>query len=166
MYDYVLQFGFDNESQFKVQEIRNHIRQNGFVDRQRGWLPHITIDMYKCKNQNQFIEIVDEIVKGLKRFEIKMDRLDDFFNEYLHIKPEPIKTLAKIKQQFDKQLNDYMLASRRTKEYTPHISLSQNDELEKSQEVAMEKFVPWNATVCKIWVYNKNMQLVKEYKLK
>lgn len=165
MYDYVLQFGFDGESQFKVQEIRNHIRQSGFIDRQRGWLPHITIDMYNCKDKEEFIEKIDKIVENLQQFEIKMEKIDNFFNEYLHIAPSPAEKLQKIKQQFDVALGNYMLSSRKEKEYKPHITLSQNDELEQSQKVAMEKFLPWRATVCKVWMYNEKMQLIKQWTL-
>ena len=56
MYDYVLQYGFDQNIQKTIQEIKECLKKNEIEDRERKWLPHITIDLYNCKNQNEFIE--------------------------------------------------------------------------------------------------------------
>lgn len=62
MYDYVLQYGFDKETQDYVQNIKNILKLNNVTDKERNWLPHITIDLYDCKNKDEFIEKVDKIV--------------------------------------------------------------------------------------------------------
>ena len=56
MYDYVLQYGFSKEIQNNIQEIRNYLKENNIKDTERAWLPHITIDLYNCKNREKFIE--------------------------------------------------------------------------------------------------------------
>ena len=55
METYILQFGLDKNSQDFIQNVRNEIRIAGFVDRQRGWLPHITIDKYDGSNFEELI---------------------------------------------------------------------------------------------------------------
>ena len=52
MYDYVLQYGFDKETQDYIQSIKNTLKSNNIEDKERNWLPHITIDLYDCKNKN------------------------------------------------------------------------------------------------------------------
>ena len=51
MYDYVLQYGFDTESIYYIQCIKDYLKNNRIIDRERNWLPHITIDLYNCKNE-------------------------------------------------------------------------------------------------------------------
>ena len=65
MYDYVLQYGFEINIQNKIQNIKSHLKDNGIKDKERNWLPHITIHLYNCKNQNEFIKKVDEIVLNI-----------------------------------------------------------------------------------------------------
>ena len=56
MYDYVLQYGFDIESENNIQNIKKYLKNNNIKDKERKWRPHITIDLYDCTNQNEFIE--------------------------------------------------------------------------------------------------------------
>lgn len=56
MYDYVLQYGFDDKSSRIIQEIKDYLKVNEIKDRERKWLPHITIDLYDCKDQNEFFK--------------------------------------------------------------------------------------------------------------
>ena len=55
MYDYVLQYGFDIESENNIQNIKKYLKNNNIKDKERKWRPHITIDLYDCTNQNEFI---------------------------------------------------------------------------------------------------------------
>ena len=87
MYDYVLQYGFDKDSHNKIQEIKSYLKTNGIQDRERGWLPHITIDLYNCQNQDEFIDNVDSIVKQVKQFDIQFKNLNDCNEETLYIEP-------------------------------------------------------------------------------
>lgn len=89
MYDYVLQYGFDKNTQKTIQEIKGCLKRNKIEDRERNWLSHITIDLYNCKSQNEFIE-----------------------------------------------------------------------------QIAKQKFEPFVARIKYLWVYNCDMELIKEYELK
>lgn len=68
MYDYVLQYGFDKETQDYIQSIKNTLKSNNIEDKERNWLPHITIDLYDCKNKNIFMEKLDKIVQNISSF--------------------------------------------------------------------------------------------------
>lgn len=50
MYDYVLQYGFDKKTQTNMQELKRCLKENCIKDKERNWLPHITINLYDCKN--------------------------------------------------------------------------------------------------------------------
>ena len=76
MYDYVLQYGFDIESQDYIQSIKKYLKNNGIQDRERNWLPHITIDLYNCKNQHEFINKLDIMIKDIKEFYIDFKNLN------------------------------------------------------------------------------------------
>lgn len=65
MYDYVLQYGFDTESKYYIQSIKDYLKNNRIIDRERNWLPYITIDLYNCKNEKEFIDKLDVIVEKL-----------------------------------------------------------------------------------------------------
>lgn len=68
MYDYVLQYGFDTESKYYIQSIKDYLKNNRIIDRERNWLPHITIDLYNCKNEKEFIDKLDIIVEKISAF--------------------------------------------------------------------------------------------------
>ena len=165
MYDYVLQYGFDNKSSMTIQEIKDYLKANGIKDRERKWLPHITIDLYDCKNEEEFLSKLDSIVKDIKQFDIDFRKLNSFYNETLYIEPHNKEILLDLKQLFNEKLDIYMQDKRRTRKYMPHATLCTSNCIEKSIKLAKDKFVPFVARVKYIWVYNSDMVLIKEYKL-
>ena len=71
-----------------------------------------------------------------------------------------------LKQYFNTELNNYMLEKRRERKYIPHAILCTSDTLDKSIQLANQKFNPFISTIKYILVYNRDMQLIKEYNLK
>lgn len=49
--------------------------------------------------------------------------------------------------------------------YRPHITLCTNYNLTKAKKIANEIFEPFEANIKYLWVYNQNMDLIKEYEL-
>lgn len=166
MYDYVLQYGFDIESKNYIQSIKEYLKNNGIIDRERNWLPHITIDLYNCKNQKEFIDKLDVIAEKISTFNIEFKNLNTCNNETLYIEPYNKEILMVLKQYFNTELNNYMLEKRRERKYIPHATLCTSDTLDKSIQLANEKFNPFVSTIKYIWVYNRDMQLIKEYNLR
>ena len=166
MYEYVLQFGFDTESKYYIQSIKDYLKNNRIIDRERNWLPHITIDLYNCKNEKEFIDKLDVIVEKISAFNIEFKNLNTCNNETLYIEPYNKEILMELKQYFNTELNNYMLEKRRERKYIPHATLCTSDTLDKSIQLANQKFNPFISTIKYIWVYNRDMQLIKEYNLK
>ena len=166
MYDYVLQYGFDTESKYYIQSIKDYLKNNRIIDRERNWLPHITIDLYNCKNEKEFIDKLDVIVEKISAFNIEFKNLNTCNNETLYIEPYNKEILMELKQYFNTELNNYMLKNRRERKYIPHATLCTSDTLDKSIQLANQKFNPFISTIKYIWVYNRDMQLIKEYNLK
>ena len=166
MYDYVLQYGFDTESKYYIQSIKDYLKNNRIIDRERNWLPHITIDLYNCKNEKEFIDKLDVIVEKIIAFNIEFKNLNTCNNETLYIEPYNKEILMELKQYFNTELNNYMLEKRRERKYIPHATLCTSDTLDKSIQLANQKFNPFISTIKYIWVYNRDMQLIKEYNLK
>ena len=166
MYDYVLQYGFDTESKYYIQSIKDYLKNNKIIDRERNWLPHITIDLYNCKNEKEFIDKLDVIVEKISAFNIEFKNLNTCNNETLYIEPYNKEILMELKQYFNTELNNYMLEKRRERKYIPHATLCTSDTLDKSIQLANQKFNPFISTIKYIWVYNRDMQLIKEYNLK
>lgn len=121
-------------------------------------MPHITIDLYNCKNEKEFIDKLDVIVEKISTFNIKFKNLNTCNNETLYIEPYNKEILM--------ELNNYMLEKRRKRKYIPHATLCTSDTLDKSIQLANQKFNPFISTIKYIWVYNRDMQLIKEYNLK
>ena len=120
MYDYVLQYGFDIESENNI----------------------------KC-------------------FELECKNLNDFDKETLYIEPYNKDRLLELKLDFDNVLNDYRKLNRKERIYKPHITLCTNENINQSlYDLTHNVFEPFVAKVEKIWIYNQNMELIKEYKLK
>ena len=136
MYDYVLQYGFDKETQDYIQNIKNTLKSNNVIDRERNWLPHITIDLYNCKNKNEFIEKLDNITKNINSFNIELRNLNDFDNETLYIEPYNKEDLTNLKLTFDEELKLYRLERRLKRVYRPHITLCTNSDLSIAYKVA------------------------------
>lgn len=84
MYDYVLQYGFDNNTQKTIQEVKESLKKNNIEDRERNWLPHITIDLYNCKNQDEFVKQLDKTVEEIGYFEIECKNLNNFDEKTLY----------------------------------------------------------------------------------
>ncbi len=166
MYDYVLQYGFDTESKYYIQSIKDYLKNNRIIDRERNWLPHITIDLYNCKNEKEFIDKLDVIVEKISAFNIEFKNLNTCNNETLYIEPYNKEILMELKQYFNTELNNYMLEKRRKRKYIPHATLCTSDTLDKSIQLANQKFNPFISPIKYIWVYNRDMQLIKEYNLK
>ena len=166
MYDYVLQYGFDTESKYYIQSIKDYLKNNRIIDRERNWLPHITIDLYNCKNEKEFIDKLDVIVEKISAFNIEFKNLNTCNNETLYIEPYNKEILMELKQYFNTELNNYMLEKRRERKYILHATLCTSDTLDKSIQLANQKFNPFISTIKYIWVYNRDMQLIKEYNLK
>lgn len=166
MYNYVLQYGFDTESKYYIQSIKDYLKNNRIIDRERNWLPHITIDLYNCKNEKEFIDKLDVIVEKIGAFNIEFKNLNTCNNETLYIEPYNKEILMELKQYFNTELNNYMLEKRRERKYIPHATLCTSDTLDKSIQLANQKFNPFISTIKYIWVYNRDMQLIKEYNLK
>ena len=166
MYDYVLQYGFDINSRKTIQGIKDYLKRNGVEDKERKWLPHITIDLYNCKNQNEFIKKIDNIVSNINSFELNLKNLNDFNKETLYIEPFNKKELLDLKLLFNEKLDDYRLDNRIIRTYMPHITLCTNDNIDDSiYTLAKQKFNPFLAKVKYIWIYNQQMELIKEYDL-
>lgn len=163
MYDYVLQYGFDKETRDYIQSIKNTLKLNNVVDRERNWLPHITIDLYDCKNKGEFIEKLDKIVQNISSFNIEFRKLNNFDNETLYIEPYIKDNLLNLKSIFDEKLKQYRLDKRLKRVYRPHVTLCTNNDLSIAYKIAEEKFSPFNGTIKYIWCYNQNMELLKEY---
>lgn len=166
MYDYVLQYVFDTESKYYIQSIKDYLKNNRIIDRERNWLPHITIDLYNCKNEKEFIDKLDVIVEKISAFNIEFKNLNTCNNETLYIEPYNKEILMELKQYFNTKLNNYMLEKRRERKYIPHATLCTSDTLDKSIQLSNQKFNPFISTIKYIWVYNRDMQLIKEYNLK
>ena len=47
MYDYVLQYSFDKDTENFVQSIKNYLKENKIKDEERNWLPHINFIINK-----------------------------------------------------------------------------------------------------------------------
>lgn len=129
-------------------------------------MPHITIDLYNCKNEKEFIDKLDVIVEKISAFNIEFKNLNTCNNETLYIEPYNKEILMELKQYFNTELNNYMLEKRRKRKYIPHATLCTSDTLDKSIQLANQKFNPFISTIKYIWVYNRDMQLIKEYNLK
>lgn len=166
MYDYVLQYGFDKETQNMVQAIKNCLKENGVEDKERNWLPHITIDLYDCENQEEFINKLDKIVGNIERFRIECRNLNNFEEKTLYIEPYTKEILLKLKLIFDEELKEYRIEKRKAREYKPHITLCTNDNLTIAKKIANEEFRKFKGMIEYVWVYDCNMNLIKEYKLK
>lgn len=147
MYDYVLQYGFDTESKYYIQSIKDYLKNNRIIDRERNWLPHITIDLYNCKNEKEFIDKLDVIVEKISAFNIEFKNLNTCNNETLYIEPYNKEILMELKQYFNTELNNYMLEKRRERKYIPHATLCTSDTLDKSIQLANQKFNPFISTI-------------------
>lgn len=165
MYDYVLQYGFDKDSSNKIQNIKAYLKNKNIQDRERKWLPHITIDLYNCKNEDEFISRLDKIIENINCFYIEFKNFNSFDGETLYLEPYNKNDLIKLKYIFDNELDSYRLDKRRKRVYVPHATICTNDTLEVSKRLANTVFSPFIATVKYIWVYNQNMELIKQYNL-
>lgn len=163
MYDYVLQYGFDKETQEHIQSIKNTLKSSNVEDKERNWLPHITIDLYDCKDKNEFIEKLDKIVKNISSFNIEFKNLNNFDEETLYIEPYNKDDLMNLKSIFDEELKTYRLEKRLKRIYSPHVTLCTNNDLSIAYKIANEEFSSFNGRIKYIWCYNQDMELLKEY---
>lgn len=166
MYDYVLQLGFENKTKTTVQELKRYLKEHKIEDKERVWLPHITIDLYNCKNQEQFIEKVEMIVRNIQPIKLQFKNLNDFEKETLYIEPYNKTKLIKIKEMCNKELREYRLEKRKDMIYKPHVTLCTNENIEEAYELAIKKFKSFEGKIIYLWIYNQKQELIKEYHLR
>ena len=138
-------------------------KSSNVEDKERNWLPHITIDLYDCKDKNEFIEKLDKIVKNISGFNIEFKNLNNFDEETLYIEPYNKDDLMNLKSIFDEELKPYRLEKRLKRIYSPHVTLCTNNDLSIAYKIANEEFSSFNGTIKYIWCYNQDMELLKEY---
>lgn len=148
-----------------ISKIKNTLKENNIMDKEKNWRPHITIDLYNCSNRDQFIEMIDEIIEKIKSFEIEFNNLNNFEEETLYIEPFNKTELYEIKTIFDSQLNKYRLEKRLKRTYKPHVTLCTNDDLTKAKLLLEDKFKPFIGKISYLWIYNPKVELIKEYYL-
>lgn len=166
MYDYVLQLSFPKNIQTEIQNIKDEIKKNNIKDKEKSWKPHITIDLYNCKKQDEFIKKVDSTIEKLRLFNIECKNLNNFNEETLYIEPYNKEELYQMKLVFDNELEEYRLEHRKTRIYQPHITLCTNSDLSKAKLIANKKFKAFKTQVNYLWIYNSNLELIKQYELK
>lgn len=166
MYDYVLQLGFDKNTEKRIQNLKDYLKDNNIKDKERNWLPHITIDLYDCKNINEFIIKLDETLKNIASININFNNLNDFDNKTLYIEPYEKDGLLKIKNIIDEKLKDYRIERRKSRIYKPHVTLCTNEDIRNAYKLALERFRPFSGQIKYLWIYNQEMKLIKEYELK
>lgn len=91
MYDYVLQYGFDKDTEQFIQSIKNYLKENKIKDEERNWLPHITIDL------------IENLKKYSKQNKIK--------NLYLWTTPDNMVALKFYKKMGFYKMGDYRPAN-------------------------------------------------------
>ncbi len=164
-YDYVLQLGFDKHTETIIQNIKNILKEKNIIDTEKNWRPHITIDLYNCDSEELFIKYVDKIINDIKTFNIELKNLNNFDNKTLYIEPFNKNDLKKIKDLFDSGLNKFRLENRKNKIYKPHITLCTNNEITKAIKISEDMFKPFVGKVAYLWIYNPQVNLIKEYTL-
>ena len=164
-YDYVLQLGFDKQTENYIQHIKDTLKANNIRDRQKNWRPHITIDMYNCDDEKLFIEKVENIVSNIKAENLACKNLNNFDNETLYIEPFNKEGLQNIKHIFNDGLAEFRLQSRINREYKPHITLCSTDNIAGAIEISTLLFKPFECKAEYLWIYTPAVKLVKEYKL-
>ena len=85
----------------------------------------------------------------------------------MYIEPFDTKELITLKQIFNKELDEYRLENTRNRIYKPHITLCKNDDInQNTYDLAHNVFHSFIGDITYIWVYNQDMELIKEYELK
>ncbi len=164
-YDYVLQLGFDKQTEDFIQNIKNTLKEKNIIDKEKNWKPHITIDLYNCDNEELFIKYVDKIVNNIKTLNIEFKNLNNFDNKTLYVEPVNKNDLQKIKDLFDSGLSKFKLENRKNRIYKPHVTLCTNDGLTDAIKISTNKFSPFVGKIAYLWIYNPKVDLIKEYSL-
>ena len=162
-YDYVLQLGFDKHTEDFIQNIKDKLKENNVIDKEKNWRPHITIDLYNCDNEKLFIDNVDKIVNDIKILNIEFQNLNNFDNKTLYIEPFNKNGLKEIKGLFDNGLNKFRLENRKNRIYRPHVTLCTNDDLTSAVKISNDMFRPFVGKVEYLWIYNPKVKQIKEY---
>lgn len=165
MYDYVLQLGFDSKTEKSIQEIKNYLKQNHIEDKERIWLPHITVDLYNCNDQNRLIKKIGEIAKNMQPIKLEFQNLNDFRYETLYIEPYNKTHLLDLKEKCNHILKEYRIEKRKNMIYMPHVTLCTNENVKEAYLLANQKFYPFRGTINYLWLYNQKQELIKEYRL-
>ena len=165
MYDYVLQLGFDKQTEDFIQNIKNTLKEKNVIDKEKNWRPHITIDLYNCDNEKLFIKHVDRVINNIKMLNIEFNNLNNFDDKTLYIEPFNKNDLKKIKALFDISLSKFRLENRKNRIYKPHVTLCTNDDLSSAIKISEDMFKPFVGKVAYLWIYNPQVNLIKEYSL-
>ena len=143
--DYAIELVFDEESQRKINELRNILISNGVHD-EAVKLNHVSIGDYHTDDIDVLKEKVFEFSKTIKPFELKLVSVGTFMTRENVIFLEPIMTeelmdihkrFIEFMRDFDGDLNPYYDIDK----WMPHTTISirlSDDELFKGLKVLKE----------------------------
>ncbi len=69
------------------------------------------------------------------------------------------------KDLFDISLSKFRLEKRKNRIYRPHITLCTNDDLNSAIKISEDMFKHFVGKVAYLWIYNPQVNLIKEYSL-
>ena len=165
MYDYVMMLLFDEDSEIRIRKMKDFLKRNKITSREKPWAPHITVDLYQGITKELLIEKTDHLTETLRMFPVIFETIDNFHQRVLFLKPEAKAEFWQIKQKADELLGKYRVRPDDGESYVPHVTLAINKDIREATELIQAEFRPFSGEISYLALYQRNMELVKLYRL-
>lgn len=140
---------FDIETENKLKEIQNLLREEGFIGEQTLNLPnHITLGTFKADTKIELIDKLKTICSNTSRIPISFNNIGLFGLKVLFISPSISHELLNLQQKFDSNYNNSF-------NWVPHVTMLIDNQynIQKSIPIVVNKFSTFTGYIESISLY-------------
>lgn len=138
--------GYDVNTEKKLSDIQNKLKEKGFVGNQTKDLPqHITLGTFPVNKEGEVIKLLNKVAKETRQFEITFNHIGIFGgSEVLFIAPDANYNLLKLKENFGESFD-----------WTPHTTMliDEAENIFRAIPIVAEYFKSFQGQVQAIHLY-------------
>jgi 2'-5' RNA ligase len=138
--------GFDDITEKHLFKMQSNLYEKGFIGTQTKDLPqHITLGVFPVEKENELIDLVTQVSKEFKPFDIAFNHIGIFGgSRVLFIAPDPNAQLLGLKENFGESFN-----------WTPHTTMliDESETIYKALPVVADNFEAFQGQVQEIHLF-------------
>lgn len=178
--NYVVVARFDNEINEKLNTLRSHLYEDGYIKANSEWPPHITIAAYESVDIHALLQWTEEFSKKHPVFDVLLSSLgvlppggEHTETAVLFASPSPSRELIDFYYAFHEKLDEYcgnlgwMYSAKCVHPYAIHstIGIFEVARMQRAMEMIFAHQICGMAQITALEIYTYPMELIQRFDL-